>query len=149
MPIFVCANNFDYERFPIVLRYSRSGFLALALAASLPGDTLPQPAEKLLATTISSLKDPAGPEAVVLWNEMGRLRQTRAETDLAEQAFRRAFDLNQRLANPSKIETAVVLNNLGTIAQARRDYPGAEALFRQCYTLLSQNHLLGTQIAGS
>ena len=43
--------------------YSRSGFLAFALAASLLGDA------------ISALKDPAGPEAVVLWNEMGRLHQ--------------------------------------------------------------------------
>jgi tetratricopeptide (TPR) repeat protein len=139
----------DYERIPIVHRYSRSGFLSFALAASLLGDTLPQPAEKSLAATISSLKDPAGPEAVVLWNEMGRLRQTRAETDLAEQAFRRAFELNQRLPNPSKIETAVVLNNLGTISLARRDYTAAETLFRQCYTLLNENRLLGTQIAGS
>jgi tetratricopeptide (TPR) repeat protein len=150
LPIFVFANNFDCERIPIVLRYSRSGFLSLALvAAGLLGDTLPQPAEESLAAAISSLKDPAGPEAVVLWNEMGRLRQIRSQMDLAEQAFRRAFDLNQGLANPSNIETAIVLNNLGTIAQARHDYRGAEALFRQCYTLLSQNHLLGTQIAGS
>jgi tetratricopeptide (TPR) repeat protein len=164
LSVFVFANNFDYERIPIVPPYSRSGFLtigflAFTLAASLLGGALPQPAEKLLAATIASLKDPAGPEAVVLWNEMGRLRQTRSETDSAktdpaemdsaEQAFRRAFELNQHLANPSKLETAVVLNNLGTIALARRDYPGAETLFRQGYKLLDENRLLGTQTAGS
>lgn len=132
-----------------MLPHTRSGFLALALAASLLGDTLPPPAEKFLTAAISSLKDPGGPQAVVLWNEVGRLRQTRSEIDAAEQAFGRAFELNQRLANPSKIETAVVLNNLGTIGLARHDYTGAEAWFRQGYTLLAQNHLLGTQTAGS
>ena len=153
-PVFVFANNFDYERIPIVLPSSRCGFLtigflAFTLAASLLGGALPEPAEKLLAATIASLKDPAGPEAVVLWNEMGRLHQIHSEIDLAEQAFRRAFELNEHLAHPSKIEAAVVLNNMGTIALARRDYQGAETLLRQGYTLLAENRLLGTQTAGS
>jgi tetratricopeptide (TPR) repeat protein len=130
---------------------SRSGFLALAFAsaAAFLCAASPPSAETLLATTISSLKDTSGPEAVVLWNELGRLRQTRSAIDEAEQAFHHALELDERLGNPSKIETAVVLNNLGTIAVARRDYPRAEAWFRQSQALLTQYRLLETQTAGS
>jgi tetratricopeptide (TPR) repeat protein len=136
--------------FRFVLPYSRPGFLAftLASAAVLLHAAPSPPTEKALEVTISSLKDPVGPGAVVLWNELGRLRQARSATGEAEQAFRRAFELDRRLGNPSKIETAVVLNNLGTIALARRDYADAEAWFRQSYALLEQHHLLETQTAG-
>ena len=131
--------------------YSRSGFLAVAFAfsAAFLCAASPPSAEILLAATISSLKDTSGPQAVVLWNELGRLRQTRSAIDEAEQAFHHALELDERLGNPSKIETAVVLNNLGTIAVARRDYPRAEAWFRQSQALLTQYRLLETQTAGS
>ncbi|HEY6991162.1 MAG TPA: tetratricopeptide repeat protein [Bryobacteraceae bacterium] len=132
-------------------RHSRFGFLAIGFVwpAILLGAATPPSRELLLAGTISTLQDSSGAGTVVLWNELGRFRQSRSDIDEAEQAFRRALELDQRLGAPSKIETAVVLNNLGTVGVARRDYAGAEAWFRQSYALLSEHHLLETPTAGS
>ena len=134
-----------------MLRHSRFGFLAIAFVgpAILLATANSPSREILLAGTISTLQDSSGAEAVVLWNELGRVRQSRSDIDEAEQAFRRALELDERLGAPSKIETAVVLNNLGSIAVARRDYAGAEKWFRQSYALLSAHYLLETPTAGS
>ena len=84
---------------------SRSGFLALAFAsaAAFLSAASPPSAETLLAATISSLKDTSGPQAVVLWNEQGRLRHTRSAIDEAEKAYHHALELDDRQENPSKI----------------------------------------------
>lgn len=134
-----------------MLWYSRFGFLAIAFIcpAILLRAATPPSREILSAGTISTLQDSSGTEAVARWNELGRFRQSHSDIDEAEEAFRRALELDQRLGAPSKIETAVVLNNLGSIAVARRDYAGAEKWFRQSYGLLSDRHLLETPTAGS
>jgi hypothetical protein len=82
-----------------VPRHSRFGFLAIAFVwLAIPlGAATPSSREILLAGTISTLQDSSGAEAVVLWNELGRFRQSRSDIDEAELAFRRALELDQRL----------------------------------------------------
>jgi tetratricopeptide (TPR) repeat protein len=109
----------------------------------------------LLAIAISPMllsdtpADGAGADAVVHWNEIGRLQQAESKLDEAEQAFRHALRLSERLANPSKMEVAVILNNLGTLSLARGQYKLAETPLRQSYSILETNHLLETEAAGA
>jgi tetratricopeptide (TPR) repeat protein len=124
LPIAVWANNFNYERIPIVLAYSRSGLLAFALASAsvLYGETSAPSAGQRLA-------NPSNIERAVVLNNLGTIALARRDYAGAEGWFRQGYTLLTHNHFPETHAAGSLLTNLALALQQQSRYAEAKPFY--------------------